>query len=374
MIVRSMPVAPHQPDISIVIKALNEELHIAGAIESALAALDGLDGEVIVADCASTDRTIEIARRYPVNIVRLNNAKERSCGTGTQLGYQYSHGRYVCHMDGDMRLQGDYLPAALGFLEENPAVAGVGGYNIDRELSNVEFAQRSRRYDPDGHPGRVTRLNGSGVYRRATVESIGYLTDRNLHGGEELDLAARLHCRGWRLAKLGRPAVEHYGHTGGACRLLLHRIASRNAFGTGEVFRAALGQPHFWFVVRHDRNLAICLLVVAWWLAIAVAIASLRGMAALLAFGVVLAPVLAMSLRWRSLHSGLYSVAAWNMFALSFLPGFLRSRKPPAQWIASTVIKEVAVEHTASMQERSAAPASARVDASRVRDPSPQYP
>ena len=45
-----------QPTVSIIIKALNEERHIAAAIESALAALGGIDGEVILADGGSRDR------------------------------------------------------------------------------------------------------------------------------------------------------------------------------------------------------------------------------------------------------------------------------------------------------------------------------
>jgi hypothetical protein len=43
-----------QPTVSIIIKALNEERHIASAIESALAALCGIDGEVILADGRSS--------------------------------------------------------------------------------------------------------------------------------------------------------------------------------------------------------------------------------------------------------------------------------------------------------------------------------
>jgi hypothetical protein len=96
-------------------------------------------------------------------------------------------------MDGDMRLQRDFVGCALEYLECNPTIAGVGGYIADRELSNLEFEQRTRRYDPDRLPGPVTRLNSSGVYRRSAIESIRYLTDRNLHGAEEFDLAARLH-------------------------------------------------------------------------------------------------------------------------------------------------------------------------------------
>ncbi len=40
----------HQLTVSIIIKALNEEEHIASAIESALAALGEIDAEVILAE------------------------------------------------------------------------------------------------------------------------------------------------------------------------------------------------------------------------------------------------------------------------------------------------------------------------------------
>ena len=51
-------------------------------------------GEVILADSASTDRTIEIAAKYPIKIVTLQPVEDRSCGTGVQLAYQYSAGRF----------------------------------------------------------------------------------------------------------------------------------------------------------------------------------------------------------------------------------------------------------------------------------------
>ena len=44
--------------VSVIIKALNEEKHIARAIESALRAVSTVGGEVILADSASTDRTV----------------------------------------------------------------------------------------------------------------------------------------------------------------------------------------------------------------------------------------------------------------------------------------------------------------------------
>src|SRR2546423_14044703 len=107
-----------QPTVSIIIKALNEERHIAGAIESAFAALTAIDGEIILADSGSSDQTIEIAQRYPIRVVQLQRAEDRSWGVGAQLGFQYSSGRYLCLVDGDMRLHCDFLPAALEVLRQ----------------------------------------------------------------------------------------------------------------------------------------------------------------------------------------------------------------------------------------------------------------
>jgi hypothetical protein len=52
-----------------------------------------------------------------------------------------------------------------------------------------------------------------------------------------------------------------------------------------------------------------------------------------------LRPFAVMSLRWRSVRLGLYSVIGWNAVALCFWPGWLRSRIPPASWIESVVLQ-----------------------------------
>jgi glycosyltransferase involved in cell wall biosynthesis len=337
----------HRPIVSIIIKAFNEEQHIAAAIESALAALAGLDGEVILADGASTDRTIAIAENYPVKIVRLSNPADRSCGAGAQLGFQYSGGKFLCLMDGDMRLDAGFVAAGIRFLENNPKVAGVGGAIVDRDVVNLEYEQRAKRFDPDRRPGLVTRLNGSGLYRRSAVDAVGYLTDRNLHGCEELDLAARLIASGWTLVRIDHHAVDHYGYVGNAYQHLLRRMWSGNACGPGEIFRAALLRPHFGFLIRHDRTALLSGLVIAWWLSIAAVAIFAHGLAALIGIAaLVVFPFIVMSRRWRSQRNGIYSVASWNVFTLCFLPGVLRPRVPPTAWLASTVVQDPLIART----------------------------
>ena len=329
--------------VSIIIKALNEERHIAAAIESALAASEGMDREVILADSASTDRTLEIAQRYPIKIVRMTSIEDRSCGAGAQLGFQYSTAQYVCLIDGDMRMRPGFLSAAIRFLEERPDIAGVGGMLSEHQTSNLEYVKRNAREYAVRQPGLVTRLDGGGVYRRAAIESVGYLTDRNIHGGEELELGARLVARGWKLARLPLPDVDHYGHSGSAYRLLLRRWITKVAFANGEVLRAALGQRHLPMVLSaHKRMLTLLVFVHAWWLSLLAAPFLVRGFMPLIAIVALLAlfPFVAMSLRFRSIRIGVYSVMAWQINALGFWPGLLRRRIPPADWIASAVVHD----------------------------------
>lgn len=332
-----------RPDISIVIKALNEERHIAGAIESALAALAGFDGEVILADSASTDRTIEIAARYPIKIVRLNSIADRSCGVGVQLGYQYSRGRFVCLIDGDMRLHRDFLAAAIRFLQDNRDYAGVGGAIIECEADNLEYVKRASARDVDRLPGTVDQLDCGGVYRREAIEAAGYLGDRNLHSREELELGVRLRALGWKLARIDTPGIDHYGHSGNAYALLLRRWRTRIAFGTSEVLRATAGRTSFWLALRKmGRELGLLGGVHVWWLALIVVpfviAPPIGGIAAALVLG--LLPFVVMSVKCRSVHLGIYSVTAWNVYAAGLWPGLASRRVDPAAWIDSTIIRD----------------------------------
>jgi glycosyltransferase involved in cell wall biosynthesis len=340
-----------RPTVSIVIKALNEERHVAAAIESALAALDGIDGEVILADSCSTDRTVAIAARYPIKIVTLSRIGDRSCGAGVQLGYQYSTGRYVYLMDGDMRLRKSFLPAAVRFLESNARFGGVGGLIVERETRNFEYVKRATADDVDRRPGEVTRLDCGGLYRRAAIAATGYFGDRNLHSIEELELGVRLVAAGWKLARIDIPAIDHYGHSGNAYSMLLRRWKTGFAFGPGEILRSALGRDRFWLTLtRLRREVALLAAVHLWWLCLIVASLVLESpiAAALTAAMLALVPFAVMSARCRSVSLGVYSVAAWNVYAAGLWPGLLHARIDPSAWIDSVVIRDAAAGKAAT--------------------------
>jgi hypothetical protein len=121
---------------------------------------------------------------------------------------------------------------------------------------------------------------------------------------------------------------------------LLRRVANKNAFATGELLRAAIGRPYFWLVVGKDHNCLLCLLVAGWWMTVLLTPVMLSDWSAVFVAGAILLfPLAVMLLRWRSIRLALYSLAAWNVYALSFWPGLLRPRASPSSWIESTVVQ-----------------------------------
>jgi glycosyltransferase involved in cell wall biosynthesis len=329
--------------VSIIIKALNEEQRVVAAVESALAAVQTVGGEVVLADSCSSDRTVALASAYPIRIVQLAHPNERCCGVGPQLGYQHSMGNFVYILDGDMEMLPGFLPQALAFLQAHPEVAGVGGRVIEMNTSSLEYLARIERGLGHMHAGEVDRLDMGGLYRRAAIEQAGYFSDRNLHSYEEFDLAVRLRVKGWKLWRIGVDAVRHYGHDAPAYQLLVGRWRSRYICGLGEVVRAAWGQPHMKLVLTGVRELRLYVGVLVWWLVlVALLFAPITWMLRVEAFALLaMTPLLLMLWRKRSLRKAMFSVVSWCFNAAGLVRGLLASQRPARQAVDSVQIRNV---------------------------------
>lgn len=115
------------PSITVSIKTLNEAQGIEKTIDSVRKQLQPYPHQIIVADSLSTDNTRELAVAKDAMVVCLDNAKDRCCGVGHQLGWLFSEGDYLLLLDGDMELEPGFLDTAVAFLETHPEYAGVAG-------------------------------------------------------------------------------------------------------------------------------------------------------------------------------------------------------------------------------------------------------
>lgn len=317
--------------ISIIIKALNEERNIAHTLESALAVVDAVGGsaEVILADSLSTDRTVEIAKTYPIRIVQLLDTADRCCGVGAEIGYRIARGEYLYILDADMALDPEFVVAAVAALDADSTIAGVGGLIEEMNIVNAEFRGRVGKSTAHLQPGEVDRLNGGGLFRKSAVDKLGYLTNRNLHAFEEYELAVRLRANGWRLVRLNQVAVKHYGHTDASFALLWRRWRARYAWGAGELLREAWGSHYFGTVLRSIQLYRQGAMVAAWWMA-----ALISGGLALLYPGVwwlvgalLTTPFVAAAVRRKSIADGVYVVAFQNLYTAGIIAGFFAAKR-----------------------------------------------
>ena len=328
------------PFLTVVIKAFNEEDKISACIESIIAATRNWSTQIIVADSCSTDRTVEIACRYEVMVVRLMNPKERSCGVGGQLGYQFAKGQFLLLIDGDMILCSGFLEVALKKLAGCQRLAGIGGKLVERARS-MEYLLRMKRSDPSYYIGEVETLNGGGVYRMEAIRDIGYFTNRNLHSCEEFELGKRLRARGWTLARIPETAVEHYGHTISSWRLLVLRWRSRYFHGFGELFRSAMGKPFYGAVIRKS---ALFILILAWWLVTTglfldwlIFGPTLAWVSCVIVF---LLPVISLLIRKGNLLVALYTFVLWNFHAAALVAGFFAKQVDPRSPLEAEIVHQ----------------------------------
>ncbi|MEZ0049803.1 glycosyltransferase involved in cell wall biosynthesis [Mycobacterium sp. MAA66] len=86
--------------ISFVIPTLNEEK----TIEATLQSLDSFSGphEVIISDGGSTDRTVEICRRYTDKIVIYDKPERQTIAMARNMGADVATGDYVVFVDADV--------------------------------------------------------------------------------------------------------------------------------------------------------------------------------------------------------------------------------------------------------------------------------
>jgi glycosyltransferase involved in cell wall biosynthesis len=123
--------------ISIYILTYNEEIDIAPCIESAL-----LSDDVIVVDSLSTDRTIEIASRYPVRVVQHkfeSHGKQRTW----MLESIPSKYEWVYILEADERMTPELFRECLAASQRRDA---IGYYVAERVIFMEKWIRHSTQY------------------------------------------------------------------------------------------------------------------------------------------------------------------------------------------------------------------------------------
>lgn len=202
----------HQPLVSVVVPAYNEEKVLESCITSIVGS--GYPNlEVIVVDDGSSDGTRAIAEELASRYSQMRYIYQENAGKGAALnhGYRASAGEFLLFIDADSVFTPDTVPAMLRafYTDDIGAVCGDDRpVNLNRVLTrflalitHVGTGLVRRAFDLLGVVPVVS--GNSGAFRRACLDEVAKDTPgrplREDTVGEDLELTWHIHTTPWRV-------------------------------------------------------------------------------------------------------------------------------------------------------------------------------
>jgi glycosyltransferase involved in cell wall biosynthesis len=204
------------PRVSIVIASYQYGRFISDAIESALG--QTVPCEVIVVDDGSTDDSVEIARRYPVQVAALEH---QGVCEARNHGAKMARGDYLLFLDADDVLVAEHVEKCLyALMLASPRIAyaytpmDLFGSETGRFASRP-FSARSLTHS--------NFVNVSSLIRREAFERVGGFDPEMRVGLEDYELWLRMLDHGYEGIFVDEVALRYRRHG-----------KSRNHFGESE--------------------------------------------------------------------------------------------------------------------------------------------
>jgi succinoglycan biosynthesis protein ExoA len=171
------------PPVSVIIPILNEELHLAEAVERVLAQDYPGDLEIVLALGPSTDRTDAIAAELAAADARIRTVPNPSGRTPEALNAAIGASSHpvIVRVDGHSILPPDYIATAVRTLAETGAdnvgglMAAEGTTVFERAVARAmtsRFGVGAASFHTGGEAGPVDTVY-LGVFRREALERVG---------------------------------------------------------------------------------------------------------------------------------------------------------------------------------------------------------
>lgn len=225
--------------LSIVIVNYNVRYFLENCLHSVIAAIKGIDAEIIVVDNASKDDSQTMMADVFPEIKYLYLENNVGFSKGNNVGIEASTGAYVLLLNPDTVVQEDTFRKCLDFLDNNPNTGGLGVKMID---GNGNFLPESKRGMPTPIAafykifGLSTLMPKSRVFgkyhlgfldeneihdvdilsgafmmmRRSALEKVGLLDETFFMYGEDIDLSYRITKGGYKNFYFPKTAIVHY--------------------------------------------------------------------------------------------------------------------------------------------------------------------
>lgn len=226
-------------DISVIIVNYNVRHFLEQCLYSVQAALAPVQGEILVIDNNSTDKSIDYLRPLFPAVRFLENDTNVGFARACNQGIRSSSGRYVLFLNPDTIIGEDSLQKCMAFMEERPGAGALGCRMVDGSGRFLPESKRSfpspltslfklfgfsrlfpkspvfSRYHlghlPENEDNEVDVLAGAFLFtRRKVLEEVGAFDERFFMYGEDVDLSYRIQQAGYKNFYFAGTTIIHF--------------------------------------------------------------------------------------------------------------------------------------------------------------------
>lgn len=219
---------------AIVILNYNTKEYLRKFLPGLIASTEGLDAQVIVADNASRDGSVEMMKEQFPSVPLMVLEENYGFTGGYNRALKDIDAEFFVLMNSDIEVPGDWLKPLLAWMDSHPDCGACGPKLISyHDRSSFEYAGAAGGYiDRYGYPfcrGRILQklekdngqynspvdvlwCSGACLMVRSSVwKVLGGLDDRFFAHMEEIDLCWRMQLAGWRVTSVPQSVVYHIG-------------------------------------------------------------------------------------------------------------------------------------------------------------------
>jgi GT2 family glycosyltransferase len=201
--------------------------------------MKNIDGEIIVIDNSSVDRTPQLIKEYFPEVIFIGNQDNKGFAKANNQGIAKSKGEFVVLLNPDTIVSEDTFTTCLAFMDQHPDAGAVGVRMLDGSgrflpeskrglptlmasfmkmsglYSLFEKSAKMNRYY-QGHIGehetaKIEVLSGAFMFiRKKILDRIGWLDEDFFMYGEDIDLSYRITKEGADIYYLPTTSIIHY--------------------------------------------------------------------------------------------------------------------------------------------------------------------
>ncbi|MCM8804957.1 MAG: glycosyltransferase [Candidatus Omnitrophica bacterium] len=196
-------------EVSLYIPCYNSEKYIDRCIQSVLNQTYPIK-EILIIDDGSTDKTVKIASKYPVKIIR--HLKNKGLAAARNTAFNMLNSEFIASLDSDCCPQKDWLEKLIrNFVSDK--IAGVGGRLIEKNTKSLPDKWRSKHLSQDHGDKKIFNafaLPGCNcVFRKQVIIEIGGYNEKYKTNSEDTDICLRLKNNGYSLVYEPQAKVFH---------------------------------------------------------------------------------------------------------------------------------------------------------------------